>query len=300
MALWGPIAYLVAFAPTAWMLDTLHLRPTAVVASALILAGCLVRMISTDDMPLHNGTNTTLTTVVQHVGQMLNSLAGPFGMSGGTVVSAAWFPPGERTISTAVFCTASAAGVTLSYLVGPLLVPSDGTSADVRFYLWICVGMAAAVFVMTVAYLPSKPPAGTPAPTILRAAVVLVLVLVLEAIVAAVLVVAAVVVAAVVRRWRCDRGWCRWLLRPCCWRWFTLVSQVVASDFVEGIVLCGLFECVRASGARLTTWCRPCCQLALAHRDSRVRACVLACVCACVFRVRGWVPAGRPGSVRRA
>jgi hypothetical protein len=165
---------LIAFAPTAWMLDTLHLRPTAIVSSALILAGCMVRMISTDNVPLYNGTNTTLTTVVQHVGQLMNSLAGPFGMSGGTVVSAAWFAPGERTISTAVFCTASALGVTLSYLVGPLLVPPDGTSADVRFYLWICVGMAAAVFVMTVAYLPSKPPVGAPTPTRLPAAVVIV------------------------------------------------------------------------------------------------------------------------------
>jgi len=160
MALWGPIGYFVGFAPTAWMLDTLHLRPTAIAGMGLVFAGTLVRLIATDNVPLYNGTNVTTTTIVQHVGQALNGLAGPFAMSAGTVMSAAWFAPEERTVSTAVFCTANQVGVTLSYIAGPLMVPVDGTSSDIRMYMWVSAGVAGAVFLMTVAYLPSKPPHG--------------------------------------------------------------------------------------------------------------------------------------------
>ncbi len=204
MALWGPVGYVVAFAPTAWMLDTLQLRPTAIVSAALVLAGCLVRMIATDNAPLHNGTNTTLTTIVQHAGQILNALAGPFAMSGGTVLSAAWFAPGERTISTAIFCTANQLGVTLSYLVGPMLVPPNGTSADVRLYLWICVGMSAAVFAMTVAYLPSKPPAGASAVKVVVEVVVVVVVSQLRLKVLLGLIVGVVAGASNFYRWCCQ------------------------------------------------------------------------------------------------
>ena len=51
-----------------------------------------------------------------------------------------------------VFCTANQAGVTLSYLIGPLMVPQDGTSNDVRNYLWMNVGLAGATALLTIAY----------------------------------------------------------------------------------------------------------------------------------------------------
>ena len=136
MALWGPVGYFIAFAPTAWMLDVLQMRPTAITAAALVLAGCLVRMISTDNVPLHNGTNVTLTMVVQHVGQMLNGLAGPFSMSAGTVLSAAWFAPKERTISTAIFCTANQVCSSIWHVVGSLCLFCTNMCNTMHVRLW--------------------------------------------------------------------------------------------------------------------------------------------------------------------
>ena len=161
MGIWGPIGYFVAFAPTAWLLDTLHLRPSAIVAMGLVLASTAVRLIETGNVPLHNGTNVTATLIWQHVGQALNGLAGPFAMSAGTVLSAAWFSPEERTISTAIFCTANQVGVTVSYLLGPLIVPANGTTDDVRLYLWISLGLAAAIMVPTVVCMILVPLAST-------------------------------------------------------------------------------------------------------------------------------------------
>ena len=119
MGNWGPIAYIVAFMPTAWVLDNYDLRPAALVAAALMLLGCVIRLLSTGP--------TWQCTVCQHIGQCLNGLAGPFAMSAGTVLSAQWFPAGQRTLSTAIFCVANMSGVSASYIIGPLLVPSTGS-----------------------------------------------------------------------------------------------------------------------------------------------------------------------------
>ena len=125
------------------MLDTLQLRPTAIVAMGLVLAGTLVRLISTDNVPIHNGTNVTLTTIVQHVGQALNGIAGPFAMSAGTVLSAAWFAPEERTISTAVFCTANQVSelchVVVLVLVVVVVVKNLVVAGDGSFKCCVCV-----------------------------------------------------------------------------------------------------------------------------------------------------------------
>jgi len=152
MGNWGPIAYVLAFMPTAWMLDVHGLRPTALGAAGLIVIGTGVRLISTGP--------TTSCLYLMHLGQALNGLAGPFAMSAGTVLSAWWFAPTERTTSTAIFCISNMAGVSASYLVGPLLVPQNGTIQDVRTYLWISFGLACIALFLVVVYLPSKPPIG--------------------------------------------------------------------------------------------------------------------------------------------
>eukprot|EP00946_MAST-07B_sp_MAST-7B-sp1_P004735 g4735.t1 len=149
---WGPIAYVVFFLPTAWSLSRYKLRPTAIGASLLVFAGCGVRMFDTS--------KSSTCLYLQHLGQALNGLAGPFAMSAGTVVSAAWFGANERTTSTAIFTIANMFGVSASYLVGPLLVPADGSVADIRRYLWICFVLSAVSLGLVLLYLPSKPPRG--------------------------------------------------------------------------------------------------------------------------------------------
>jgi FLVCR family MFS transporter len=149
---WGPIAYVVAFMPTAWMLDTIAFRPTAIIAALLVFTCTGIRLISTGP--------TMECKIIMHVAQLLNGLAGPFAMAAGPVLSAAWFAPNERTTSTAVFCTSNSVGVAASYLIGPLFVPQDGTIKDVRKYLWFCFALASVSLTLVAIYLPSKPPLG--------------------------------------------------------------------------------------------------------------------------------------------
>eukprot|EP00939_MAST-03C_sp_MAST-3C-sp1_P005203 g5203.t1 len=149
---WGPIAYVIAFAPTAWALDVLKLRPTSIVGAVLVFAASAIRLVDTS--------RSRVCLILQHVGQCLNGLAGPFAMSAGTVISATWFAPSERTTSTAIYSISNMLGVSVSYLIGPLVVSSHGSTQDIRTYLWIQFAFSAAALVLVLLYLPSRPPNG--------------------------------------------------------------------------------------------------------------------------------------------
>ena len=104
---------------------------------------------------------------MMRAGQILNGLAGPMAMSVGTVLSATWFPPHQRTTSTALQATSNYAGVALAFVLGPRLVrdvpadPSAQAIADIKsqvsHYMWIHGACAAAVFAATLLYFPARP-----------------------------------------------------------------------------------------------------------------------------------------------
>jgi MFS transporter, FLVCR family, disrupted in renal carcinoma protein 2 len=49
------------------------------------------------------------------------------------------------------------AGVSLSYLLGPIMVPENGTIDDVKKYLWVAFSLSSICMVMIFIYLPNKP-----------------------------------------------------------------------------------------------------------------------------------------------
>ena len=55
-------------------------------------------------------------------GQLLNGLAGPVTQAGPTLLSAAWFPPKQRTTATAVAALCGSLGVAMSFVIGPTFV----------------------------------------------------------------------------------------------------------------------------------------------------------------------------------
>lgn len=52
----------------------------------------------------------------------MNGMAGPIVMSAPSVISAVWFPPGQRTTATAVTALSSYYGLAFSFVFGPALV----------------------------------------------------------------------------------------------------------------------------------------------------------------------------------
>ena len=122
LANWGPIMFLLAAAPTAWMLDVAGLRTSCIVASALVFVGSVLRCVHVQP--------DTMGSALMHAGQIVNAVAGPVAMAAGPVLSALWFPPSERTFATAVVGTCNYGGTAAMFVLGPMLVPSGDSSAD--------------------------------------------------------------------------------------------------------------------------------------------------------------------------
>ena len=61
-----------------------------------------------------------------HLGQFITGIGGPVAMAAPPLVSAAWFPPEQRTTATAISSLACYSGTALSFVIGPLLVPDVG------------------------------------------------------------------------------------------------------------------------------------------------------------------------------
>jgi len=110
---WGPISYIIIGLIYPWLLQTRGLRP-AVASSALLAAiGTSLRVITLEPGPA---------TILIHIGQFLNGLAGPIAMGAITQLTSDWFPPDERVTATALGTSISMAGIAITFVVGPKLV----------------------------------------------------------------------------------------------------------------------------------------------------------------------------------
>ena len=79
--------------------------------------GAGLRCIPLDD------DHVNLETALIHLGQFITGIGGPIAMAAAPMVSAAWFPPEQRTTATAISSLACYSGTALSFVIGPLLVP---------------------------------------------------------------------------------------------------------------------------------------------------------------------------------
>lgn len=115
LADWGPISFVVAVAPMCWLMDMKGLRIAVLSAVFCEFIGAGLRCIPLNDL--------TLETWFVHCGQFITGIGGPIAMAAAPMVSAAWFPPEQRTTATAISSLACYSGTALSFVIGPLLVP---------------------------------------------------------------------------------------------------------------------------------------------------------------------------------
>ena len=112
--------------------------------------------------------SNTLGTILLFSAQFLNGLAGPVVVSATTQLSANWFPSNERNLATALSGQSSNIGISISFILGPLLVPDVNTSSissysrsdltdSILRLLYIEAVASVALFALIVLYFPSKP-----------------------------------------------------------------------------------------------------------------------------------------------
>lgn len=113
LASMDPITYLCSMLFFSWMMDEKGLRLSVLVSCVFMFLGTGLRCVTS---------NSSFAIWSMGAGQLLNGLAGPVTQAAPTVVSATWFPPEQRTTSTAVAALCGSLGVAMSFVIGPLVV----------------------------------------------------------------------------------------------------------------------------------------------------------------------------------
>nr|KAF7423551.1 hypothetical protein H0235_008834 [Vespula pensylvanica] len=110
---WGCITYIIFCFPCCWFLYRKGLVAPIRVAAILSALAAFVRCFSCDE---------TIFTITAHIAAILNGLSGVIIGPATALVSAVWFPRGERTTATGISSACNQFGMAVSYLIGPAVV----------------------------------------------------------------------------------------------------------------------------------------------------------------------------------
>jgi FLVCR family MFS transporter len=149
---WGPILFLPVSPLSAWIVDTKGLRAAVLLGTGLTFGGAALRLLLPFERLKSDGALWSV-----HVGHMLNAAAGPVAMGAVVKLSQEWFPPQERTLSTAIGGCANNLGMAAGFLLGPLLV-QHASFPEIENLLWVHAALTGPTFLLALLYFPSQPP----------------------------------------------------------------------------------------------------------------------------------------------
>ncbi|EGC34209.1 hypothetical protein DICPUDRAFT_55995 [Dictyostelium purpureum] len=141
----GPLVFIPLSMIFSWSIGRYGIRKNILIAAFLVAAGGVIRCI-----PM--GGDKTFFLII--IGQVLNASAGPCVMVVPTKISAVWFAPEERTLSTAIGTLSNFIGSAIGFLLA--LVCTD--DKNFKILLYSEAGFAVALFVLVCIYFPEKPP----------------------------------------------------------------------------------------------------------------------------------------------
>lgn len=152
---WLSVVYMVVAIPlsfgTTWMLDTLGLRITMILAAWLNMLGGLLRFSGTilDDQ-------SRVSYVFAMVGQTFGAIAQPLVVFTPTKLAALWFPDHQRATANTIASMSNPLGILLANVVSPLVAK---TSAQIpKLLLVYAIPTCIICFLATVGLRSSSPP----------------------------------------------------------------------------------------------------------------------------------------------
>ncbi|XP_067686514.1 solute carrier family 49 member 4 homolog isoform X1 [Haliotis asinina] len=114
MTNWANIVYMISMFPMAWLMDVKGLRVSMLLCSGLMVFLSGIRCITSEPVPA---------TWLMNIAAIVNGVAGTLPFAGPALLSATWFPPKQRATATAVSTIFTYLGLSVSFIIGPLLVP---------------------------------------------------------------------------------------------------------------------------------------------------------------------------------
>ncbi|XP_046573352.1 solute carrier family 49 member 4 homolog [Haliotis rubra] len=115
----GNIGYFIFMFPVAWLMDVKGLRTSMLACAVLLVLATSIRCITSEPVPA---------TWLINISAVMNGVAGTVPMAGPALLSATWFPPKQRATATAMSTVFFYLGMSLGFIIGPLLVPEPGGS----------------------------------------------------------------------------------------------------------------------------------------------------------------------------
>ena len=119
--LWGTIILVLLVFQLGALQEKYGLYFSVSTASLLMALGASARFMFIENYPF---------TVTAHIGSFFNGITGIAVMSLPPALSAAWFPPEQRTLATCIAQVSTQVGTGLSFTLGPLIVPGK-TQSDI-------------------------------------------------------------------------------------------------------------------------------------------------------------------------
>ncbi|XP_071103143.1 solute carrier family 49 member 4 homolog [Haliotis cracherodii] len=117
---WGNIMYVVFMFPMAWMMDVKGLRISMLCCAVLLVFLTAIRCITSDPVPA---------TWLINIAASLTGAASIVPFAGPALFSATWFPPNQRATATAVSTVFNYFGISVGFIIGPLMVPQPDESS---------------------------------------------------------------------------------------------------------------------------------------------------------------------------
>ncbi|KAG7237978.1 hypothetical protein INR49_031494 [Caranx melampygus] len=155
---WLSMIYMVVAIPvsfgTTWMLDTVGLRVTLILGSALNMFGALLRFLGTP--PSHTFAGRY---IIVMAGQTLCSLAQPLIIFTPTKLAALWFPDHQRATANTIASMSNPLGVLLANIISPLMAP---TAAQIPNLMLVYAVPACVICVLAIVGIRSSAPPTPP------------------------------------------------------------------------------------------------------------------------------------------
>ncbi|XP_076068004.1 solute carrier family 49 member 4 homolog isoform X2 [Oratosquilla oratoria] len=154
MANWGTIMFVLMVVPMCWANQRFGLRAGTLGCAGLLAFGTALRCLPLQEEGF---------TIMSHICAILVGTSRTILMAAPPMLTATWFPPGERTTALAFTVVANQLGIVTSYLE-PLLVQPPGkdvnptdVKTDIINLMYIGAGFGAGIFLVVFIYFPAKP-----------------------------------------------------------------------------------------------------------------------------------------------
>ncbi|XP_059142550.1 solute carrier family 49 member A3-like [Physella acuta] len=139
---WLSLVYLVVSIPcgffASWMLDTLGLRASIILAAWLNLIGSALRNLTVDDLDfIHLPQGSRFPVLIS--GQVVAACGQTFIMFTPAKVAALWFGDNQRAIATTIATLSNPLGILAANILSPAIVKKP---QDISIMLWVCSGIS--------------------------------------------------------------------------------------------------------------------------------------------------------------